>query len=118
MKTIGKFISNGGLIIGTIAEYNIKITGQIVGTALDIANKNEYAKKSRKLSKNVGELVGNTTAILADLTGVVLDKTIDVGINTVKYIGKNAIKTRVIQYGNQRAEDEERFINAHYEIIK
>jgi hypothetical protein len=63
-------------------------------------------------------VVSKTTKITAAVTAVLVDKTIDRTINTVKYISENAVQSSVKVYGqSDKFYDEDKYIEADYKII-
>ena len=58
MGFMGKLIKGAGHVIGTTVEYGIKATGEVVGRVAEANDNYELAKKSRKLSNNIGEFLG------------------------------------------------------------
>lgn len=118
MTIVGKIIYGTGKIVGNTAEYSIKKAGSVISNIAEISGKDKLAKNTRKYSTIASKVVGKTTKITAAATAVLLDKTIDGTINTVKYISENAIETSVKVYGqSENFYDEDKFIEVDYEIM-
>lgn len=119
MPKAGKVVKVIGNIIGTAAEYNIKLSGKVVGGVARIANNDKFADRAESVSDTIGNVVGKGTKITTGLAGNLLDFTIDKSIKIVKKVGKSTVKTEIKLYGDTKEfYDAEKYIEADFEIIK
>lgn len=115
---IGKLVKGTGRIIGTLVEYNIKITGEVIGTVADAADKPKLAEGSRKFTRALGEFVGDVSKLSSEAVGDTVDKAIDVGTKTVNKIGDLVIKENTIEIDEKGNIKDIKYIkNVDYEII-
>lgn len=94
MGFMGKLIKNAGSIAGTVAEYGLKATGEVIGMVAEAADKPELAEKSRKVSSGIGEFVGGTTKVIAEGAGFAMDKAIELGSKAGGEIGATIAKSK------------------------
>jgi hypothetical protein len=115
----GKIIKVIGSVVGTAAEYNIKLSGKVVGGAARLANNDKLANKAEAVSNTIGNAVGKGTKITTSLAGNLVDLALDKSIKIVKKVGKSTVKTEVKIYGDTKNfYDDEKYIQADFEIIK
>lgn len=103
MKKAGNIINFTGRILGTAIEYNVKMGGEIIGAVADIGNKHKFANKSRVVSKNIGEALGNATKKTSYYIGKTVDEVSSLGVSAAKMI-KDAVVKEDITEINQNGE--------------
>jgi hypothetical protein len=118
MTILGGVIYGAGKIVSNTAEYSIRKTGDIISNIAEISGKKKLAQNTVKYSAIASKVVGKATKITAAVTAVLIDKTIDGTINTVRYIAENAVETNVKVYGqSEKFYDDDKYIEADYKII-
>lgn len=119
MTIIGKAVFSASKIVGNTAEYGIGLTGNVISSIAEISGKDKLARNSKKYSAIVGRVASKTSKIAGAVTAVLIDKTIDVTINTAKYIAENAVKTNVQIYGqSDKFYDEDKYIDVEYKVLE
>ncbi|MFD3158362.1 hypothetical protein ACFIJ5_16175 [Haloimpatiens sp. FM7330] len=96
---IGKIIKGTGRVVGTVLEYKIKLTGEVLGAVAEVANKPKAACTTRKVTKKAGKVLGDTTKVVTNVTGNIVDKAVDIGGKAAKKIGDNVVKENIIEIG-------------------
>lgn len=87
MGFIGSVIKLTGKVAGKTAEYGIKATGGVISIIADSTDNPDMAKKSIKISKEIGEFVDKTTEKVGAGLGTAIDKTIEISSATGGAIG-------------------------------
>lgn len=116
---IGRILKGTGRVLGTVVEYNIKITGEVVGAIADIADKPNFAKGSRNFTRALGNIVGETSRKASDITGDALDRAIDIGASAIKRIEGVVVKENIIEINEKGEIRNIRYVNdVDYEVIE
>ncbi|WP_035294172.1 hypothetical protein [Clostridium sp. KNHs214] len=116
---IGRILKGTGRVLGTVVEYNIKITGEVVGAIADIADKPNFAKGSRNFTRALGNIVGETSRKASDITGDALDRAIDIGASAIKRIEGVVVKENIIEINEKGQIRNIKYVNdVDYEVIK
>lgn len=119
MTMFGKMVYGASKIVGNTAEYGIGLTGNVISSIAGISGKDKLAENTKKYSVIVGRAASKTSKIAGAVTAVLIDKTIDVTINTAKYIAQNAINTKVEIYGqSDKFYDEDKYIEVEYKVLE
>lgn len=116
---IGKILKGTGRVLGTVVEYNIKITGEVVGAIADIVDKPKFAKGSRDFTKVLGNIVGETSRKASDITGDALDRAIEVGSSAIKRIEGVVVKENIVEINEKGEIRNIKYVNdVDYEVIE
>lgn len=119
MPKVGKIIKVAGSLVGIAAEYNIKLSGIVVGGVARLANKDKFADRAEAVTNTIGNIANKGTKLTTSLAGDLVDLTLDKSIKIVKKVGKSTVKTEVKMYGDTKNfYDTEKYIQADFEIIK
>ena len=119
MTMAGKVIYSVGRVVGNTAGYGIELTGNVISSIAEKSGRKKFSQSSKKYSKIASRVVGKTTKITAAVTTVLVDKTIDVAVNTAKYIAQNAVETNVRIYGeSEKFYDEDKYIDVEYKVLE
>lgn len=119
MTMVGKIVYDVGKLVGNTAEYGIGLTGNVISSIAEISGKDKLAENTKKFSTIVGRVVGKTSKITGAVAAVLIDKTIDVTVNTARYIAENAIDTNVRIYGqSDKFYDEDKYIDVKYKVLE
>ena len=103
--------------LGNTAGYSIEITGNAISSIAGISGKEKLAISTKKYSKIASEALGKAVKVTGAVTAVVVDKTIDVTVNTAKYIAENAMQTKVTVYGEaEKFYDKDKYIEIDYKV--
>jgi hypothetical protein len=118
MTITGKMIYGALKIVGNTAEYSIRKTGSVISNVAELSGKKKLAINTRKYTTIVSKVVGKTVKITGAVTAVVVDKTIDGAISTVKYIAENAVENNVTVYGqSEKFYDEDKYVEAEFKVL-
>ncbi|WP_055069287.1 hypothetical protein [Clostridium massiliamazoniense] len=102
MKKSVKFIRISSKCLGKGAEYSLKCTGKIIGTAARIASCDKLANNTEKTFNVIGEGLGKGTEITGMGLGYVVDKAFDVN---AKRKAKNHKKNNLIVVSRRSLND-------------
>ena len=119
MTIVGKIIYGVGKVVGNTAEFGIELTGKAISSLAKVSGKEKLATNTKKYSAIASKVVGKTVKISAAATAVLADKTVDVTINTAKYIAKNAVKTKISVYGEaEEFYDKDKYVEIKYKVVE
>jgi hypothetical protein len=117
MTIAGKIIYGAFKLVGNTAGYSIEITGNAISSIAEISGKKNLAINTKKYTKIASKAFGKTVKLTGAVTAVVVDKTIDVTVNTAKYIAENALQTKISVYGEtEKFYDKDKYIEIHYKV--
>ena len=117
MTIAGKIIYGAFKLVGNTAGYSIEVTGNAISSIAEISGKKKLAANTKKYSKVASEVLGKTVKVTGAVTAVIVDKTIDVTVNTAKYIAENAVQTKVTVYGEaDKFYDKDKYIASNYKV--
>lgn len=107
-----------GQLIGSILQYNLLLTGAIVGGIVILAGRKDLGKNIVKTGKVIGKAAGKATKMSAKLAGSIIQAASDEDFVSGKRLGEKFVKTRVKIYGDPDAfYSKDKIINADYNEV-
>lgn len=115
----GKVIKGTGTLIGNMFQFNLLITGAILGGIVILAGRKDLGKTIRTSSKTIGKFAGKVTKISAGILGTMLEASKNEGFKLGKAIGKRAIQSKIRIYGDAKQFfDSEKIVDADFKQTK
>ncbi|MBW9145344.1 MULTISPECIES: hypothetical protein [unclassified Clostridium] len=115
----GKIIYGFGKLVGNTAGYSVKLTGNVISSIAEISGNEKLAINTKEYATIASKGIDKAVKITAAVTAVVIDKTIDVALNTAQYIEENAVETKVRVYGqSEKFYDKDKYIEVNYEVLE
>lgn len=111
----GKVIKGTGTLIGSMVEFNLLITGAILGGIVFLAGRKNLGKAIRTSSKTMGKFAGKATKISAVVLAAMLEASKNEGFKLGKAVGKRAIQSKIRIYGDAKQFfDSEKIVEANF----
>jgi hypothetical protein len=89
-----------GNIFGTVLQYNLIITGIVIGGIAVLAGKKSTGKAIQKTGIKLGSLAGKTVRTSGRLAGILMEAASNEGVQLSKSMGNRVIQSRVRIYGD------------------
>jgi|GEM_PF-3146169 len=113
-------VRSTGQLLGSMLQYNLLLTGAVIGGVAILAGRKDLGKSIIKTGKVIGKAAGKATKLSAKLAGNILEVASDEGFVSGKRLGEKFVKTRVKIYGDPHAfYSKDKIIKADYnEVIE
>ena len=111
-------VKGTGQLIGSMLQYNLLLTGAVIGGIAVLAGRKDLGKNILKTGKVIGKAAGKATKLSAKLVGNIIEVTSNEDFISGKTLGERFVRTRVKIYGDPNAfYDKDKIIEAAYNEI-
>jgi hypothetical protein len=114
-----KLIKRTGSIFGTMLEYNLILTGAVVGGLIILSGNKRTGKTIQRIGKKLGRYAGKIFRLSSKLASIAIDMSSNEGLYLGRKVGKNFVKSRVRIYGDPNEFfPKNKIVEAEYELTK
>ena len=89
-----------GNISGTVLQYNLIITGLVIGGIVVLAGKKGTGKTIQRAGIKLGRIAGKAIKASGEFAGLLMDAASNEGVQLSKSIGNRVVQSRVRIYGD------------------
>lgn len=93
-------VKNASKVIGITLQYNVIITGAVIGGIAVILGKKKTGKAIQRVTFKVGRYAGKAIRASGELAGVLMEAGANEGIRLRNSVSDKVVKTRVRIYGD------------------
>lgn len=112
-------VKGAGNLFGTVLEYNLILTGIVIGGIAVLAGKKDMGKNIQRVGKGIGRFAGKATRTSVKIAGTLIDAASSEGVVLGKAIGNRVVKSQVKIYGDAREfYKDKKIVEAEYNQTK
>ncbi|MCM0649915.1 hypothetical protein NBE98_16225 [Clostridium swellfunianum] len=114
-----KVVKTASKIIGTTLQYNVIITGALIGGIAVILGKKKTGKAIQRATLKVGRYAGKAIRTSGELAGVFMEARANEGVRLRNRVSDKVVKTRVRIYGDANEFfNKEKMVEAEFTEMK